>query len=119
MSEGQEITFEDKLRQAIQSNVLKSLAAGEWSKPDYNNRLTIPADLVKQAWELVDVEEIKTQLARRIERELADKLVNHMAAEMATDIKTILSDKDKREALRAIARSHVAEVCLIGGKASK
>ena len=39
--------------------------------------------------------------------ELAERIVNHMAAEISTDVKQILSVKERREALRALARHHM------------
>lgn len=40
--------------------------------------------------------------------------MNHMAAELATDIKQILSVKERREALRALAREHMDAVMKAG-----
>ena len=43
-------------------------------------------------------------------------MVNHMAAELATDIKQILSVQERREALRALAREHMDSIMSRGAK---
>ncbi len=99
--------FEQALKQAAEKSVLKIVAEGQWIQPDYTNRFRIPADFMQGLWGLVDTAKVQAALARRLEDELADRIVNHMAAEIATDIKQILSDKERREQLRALARQHI------------
>ena len=41
-------------------------------------------------------------------------MVNHMAAELATDIKQILSVSERREMLRGLARDHMDAVMSAG-----
>jgi len=57
-------------------------------------------------WALVDTDRLKAAIAARLDEELADRIVNHMAAEIASDVKQILSVKERREALRHLARTH-------------
>lgn len=99
--------LEESIKTAAEQAVLKIIAEGSWIAPDYSNRFKIPASMLSQIWALVDVEKIKAQMATRIEEELADRIMNHLAAEMATDIKQLLSVKERREALRAVARDHI------------
>jgi hypothetical protein len=98
------------IKHAAESAVLRIIADGSWIAPDYNNRFKIPASMLAHVWSLVDVEKIKARMAERIEEEMADRIVNHMAAELATDIKKILSVKERREALRAVAREHMDDI---------
>ena len=56
----------------------------------------------------------KDENATRLEAELADRMVNHMAAELATDIKQILGVKERREMLRGLARDHMDAVMKAG-----
>jgi hypothetical protein len=46
---------------------------------------------------------------------LADKIINHIAAEISTDIKKLLSVSERREALRSVARENLDRICS-GGK---
>lgn len=102
--------FEIDVKKAAEKSVLKLISEGSWLAPDYTNRFKVPPEWVTQCWQLVDKERIQEQMARRIEEELADRMVNHMASELATDIKQILSVKERREALRALARAHIDSI---------
>jgi hypothetical protein len=109
----QKYDFADAVRAAAERSVIKLLADGSWLQPDYNNRVKVPATFMDEVWRLVDKDRVKRCLAERIEQELADRIVNAMAAEMATDIKQILSVKERREALRAVAREHLDAITRI------
>ena len=65
-------------------------------------------------WKLVDSDKVKQQVAALLEAELAERMVNSIAAELATDIKQILSVKERREMLRGIAREHMDAVMKAG-----
>lgn len=104
------MTLEQRLRQAAENSIVKVIESGSWVVPDYNNRISIPKDLLNEVWAMVDREKLKERLKDRIEQELADRIVNHMAAELATDIKQILSVTERREALRALAREHMDSI---------
>lgn len=108
--------FENAVKAAAEKAVLKIISEGSWVQPDYANRVQLPKDFMAEVWKMVDTEKIKKCLAARLESELADRLVNHMAAEIATDVKQLLSVTERREALRSIARSHMDAVLSLGGK---
>jgi len=103
-------TFTNQITSAVQSAVLRFLSSDNWLLPDYNSRVKVPPELIAQAWALVDVSKIKALLAKRIEQELADRIMNHLATEMATDIKQILGVQERREKLRSIAREHIETI---------
>lgn len=103
-------TLEAQIKFHAEKAVLKFITDGGWLVPDYQNRVTVPAGLLQGAWALVDQEAVKRRLKERIETELADRLMNHMAAEMATDVKQILSVPERREAIRQIAREHLESI---------
>ncbi len=107
--------IETQIKFAAEKAVLKFITDGGWLMPDYSSRIKVPTEWLAEAWKLVDSEKIKRKLADRLEDELVDRIVNHMAAELATDIKQILSVKERREALRAIARTHFDDV-MAGGR---
>lgn len=102
--------FESAVKQAAEQAVLKFVRDGGWLMPNYEGRMKIPAEWVADVWRLVDSDALKRAIAERLEQELADRMVNHMAAELATDIKQILSVQERREALRALAREHMDDV---------
>jgi hypothetical protein len=106
--------FEQAIKTAAEKAVLKFVQEGQWLMPNYESRLKVPTEWIADCWRLVDADKLKQQIAARLESELADRMVNHMAAELATDIKQILSVKERREALRALARKHMDEVMRVG-----
>lgn len=99
--------FEKAVKTAAEKAVLNFIGSGGWLLPNYESRLKIPADWLAEAWKLVDANKVRVQFAERIESELAERMVNHMAAELATDIKQILSVRERREMLRGLARDHM------------
>jgi Mg/Co/Ni transporter MgtE len=108
--------FENAVKAAAEKAVLKIISEGSWVQPDYANRVQLPKEFMADVWKMVDTEKIKNALAARLESELADRLVNHIAAEIATDVKQLLSVTERREALRSIARQHMDAVLSLGGK---
>lgn len=106
--------FEAQVKAAAEKAVLRYVSEGQWMAPNYESRVKIPADWMAEMWSLVDADRVRRQVAERVEAELAERMVNHMAAELATDIKQILSVKERREALRALAREHMDAVMKSG-----
>ena len=102
--------FENAVKEAAEKAALKIISEGQWIQPDYANRFKMPPEMLSEIWQMVDVTKLKVAMVKRIETELADRLINHLAAEMATDIKQLLSVRERREALRSIARTHIDAV---------
>lgn len=102
--------LELQIKNAAEKAVLHYITQGGWIMPNYESRIKLPPEILSEAWSLVDRESLRTKLAARIEDELVDRLVNHIAAEMATDVKQILSVKERREAIRELARQHFLSV---------
>jgi hypothetical protein len=102
--------FEESLKQAAERSLLKLVTEGGWIQPDYANRFKIPADLLQDIYALVDRDALKVAIGKRLEQELADRVVNLLAAEISTDIKQILSVKERREAIREVARKHLTDI---------
>ena len=107
--------FDKQVKEAAEKAVLHFVQSGGWLLPNYESRLKVPAEWIAQCWKLVDSQKLMQQVAQRLESELAERMVNHMAAELATDIKQILSVKERREALRALARDHMDSIMKAGG----
>ncbi len=106
--------FEEQIKQAAEKSVLKIVSEGGWVQPDYANRFNIPKTFMQDVWALVDQEKVKGLLVGRVEAELADRIVNAIAAELATDIKQILGVPERREAIRALARQHMESIMKAG-----
>ena len=106
--------FETRVKAAAEKAVLQFIGSGGWLLPNYEARLKMPAEWVAECWKLVDADKVRAQVAARMESELADRMVNHMAAELATDIKQILGVKERREMLRGLARDHMDAVMKAG-----
>ena len=106
--------FDQQVKAAAEKAVLQFIGSGSWLLPNYESRLKIPAEWIADCWRLVDADRLKQQIAHRLESELADRMVNHMAAELATDIKQILSVRERREMLRGLAREHMDAVMKAG-----
>lgn len=106
--------FDQQVKAAAETAVLQFIGSGGWLLPNYESRLKIPAEWIADCWRLVDADRLKQQIAHRLESELADRMVNHMAAELATDIKQILSVRERREMLRGLAREHMDAVMKAG-----
>ena len=102
--------FELAVKTAAEKAVLKIIGDGSWVMPDYANRVKLPSGFLEEVWKMVDQAKVKEQMTNRIEQELANRVVNAMAAELATDIKQLLSVSERREAIRAIAREHLEEI---------
>lgn len=102
--------IEEQLKEAAGKSIVKIIQEGGWIQPDYNNRIKLPPELMQSVWALVDIEKVKANLVVGIEAELAERIVNQIAAEMATDIKQILSVPERREAVRALARRHLEAI---------
>lgn len=102
--------FETEVKKAAEKAVLNMISRGDWLNADYNSRFRVPKEWMQKCWEIIDKDKLQEHFARRVEEELANRMVNHMAAEITTDVKHILSDKERREALRALARGHMETI---------
>ena len=108
--------FDEAVKAAAEKAVLHFIQSGGWLMPNYESRLKIPAEWVADCWRLIDADALKAKIAERLEQELADRMVNHMAAELATDIKQILSVTERREMRRELARKHMRSVMQAGSQ---
>jgi hypothetical protein len=104
------MTLEERVKSAAENAIVKAIQDGGWTTIPWDQRLKIPPDMLADVWGLIDRKALTKKLAVRIEAELADRIVNHIAAELATDIKQILSVPERREAVRALAREHMDSI---------
>jgi hypothetical protein len=108
-------TFEESVKLAAERAVLKFIGdPSTWLLPNYEGRMKVPPSWIAECWKLVDAQKVQRQVADLIEQELAQRIVNSIAAELATDIKQILSIQERRETIRAVAREHMGEILKAG-----
>ena len=99
--------FEKDLVNAIQNKVLEEIKKGSFISFDRQWKSQLPSSLLKDAWESVDYEAIKREMAKTIEKMLAEKIINMLATEVSTDLKSLLSIPERREEIRSVARRHL------------
>lgn len=105
--------FSQTVRGLAEAAIIKIIREGAWVQPSYQNRVQLPAQFMEEVWALVDTDKVKQELAHNIEKELASRLVNFIATELATDIKSVLSVKERREAIRAYVRKNLDQIVKI------
>ena len=99
--------FEKDLMNSVKCSMTNQINKTDFIQIPYDQRVRLPADFMSRVWALVDQESVINKLSERLENELVDRLVNSVATEMATDIKQILSVKERREAVRALVRDNI------------
>lgn len=103
--------FEKAMKTVMEQSVLKMIKSGDMLNIPYGSKVNVPESFMSEIWGMVDHEKIKKNLARNIEEIIADKICNNIAAEISTDLKQLLSVKERREALRAVARENIDRIC--------
>jgi hypothetical protein len=102
--------FTKDLVAAVQQSVLKMVREGNLVLPDYAARAKVPAAKVQELYDSVDWNRVRALVIAEVEQAVADKILNAMATEMATDIKQILSNKELREEVRGFIRAGIRRV---------
>lgn len=111
----EQLTLEERIKIASERAVIQFISQPDaWLMPKYEDRVRIPPSFLMECWRLVDTKKVVAQIATLIEAELAQRIVNTIAAEMATDIKQVLSVQERREAIRALARAHMDSIMRLG-----
>lgn len=105
--------FTQALITAVEQSALKQIK-DHGVNINYSDRINIPQSFMDDIWKMIDREALKKQIAIRLELELADRIVNKIAEELSTDIKQILSVKERRETIRALAREHLESIMKSG-----
>lgn len=97
-------TFTTELHQAIERCVLDFIRKGDWLTLDYQRRIQVDPQKLREIYDAIDFERVKALCVQRAEERIADAYMNAMATEIATDTKQILSNRELREDIRAILR---------------
>lgn len=105
--------FESDLLNVVKHSLTNQLKKENLISIPYDQKVKLPDDFMQKAWGFIDQEALLGKLAERLESELIDRLVNQMAAEIATDIKQVLSVKERREAVRSVVRDNIDKLTKI------
>lgn len=103
------MTFEETLHQAIQHTVIDFIRKGEWMKLDYNARVNVDSAWLREMHSRVDMNNVMALVASQVEQRICDGIINSMATEIATDVKSIMCNRELREDLRATIRGKIRE----------
>ena len=103
--------FKERIAEAIEHSVIKELREAKFLGFDRAWKSQLPSSILKDAWDMVDYEKIKKEMSCIIEKNLAEKVMNMLAQEISTDLKQLLSDKERREEIRAVARENLKRIC--------
>lgn len=103
------MTFDEVLQQAVQHTVIDFIRKGEWMKLDYNARVNIDSAWLREMHSRVSMNSVMELVKSQVEQRIADGIINAMTTEIATDVKSIMCNKELREDLRAVLRAKIRE----------
>ena len=112
--------FEDLLINEAQKSVLNLVREG--FTVGYSNQYRVPPGFFESVWGMLDQEKVAEAMAERLEEVVAEKVMNLIATEITNDIKKIMSNQDRREEVRAVARENLKRIMTAGnatGESSK
>lgn len=95
----------------IEQSIVAQIRTAKLVDIPYRGLFKVPESFIQDAWDNVDKQSLQSELTQRLQTEIVNRLVNHMAAEIATDIKQILSVQERREAIRAVCRENIDRIC--------
>ena len=104
------MTFDETLQQAVQHTVIDFIRKGDWMKIDYNAKVNIDSAWLRKMHGMVDMDAVMKLVAAQVEQRICDGIINSMATEVATDVKSIMCNKELREDLRSVIRAKIREV---------
>jgi hypothetical protein len=99
--------LKERISEEIEKAILSQIRDSSFIRFDRTWNSKVSSSMLDDAWEMVDHHKIKTEMAKILEQTIAEKVINLMASEIATDMKLILSNKDRREEIRHVARTHL------------
>lgn len=103
------MTFEQMLKQAVEHTVIDFIRKGEWMKLDYDARIKIDSAWLREMHKSVSMQNVMELVKSQVEQRIADGIINSMTTEIATDVKSIMCNKELREDIRATLRAKIRE----------
>lgn len=101
-------TLEEKLQEVVEKSIIEKVSRGHWLTVR-TGRLEMDDKFLKEVYDSVDMDKVLKICVDKLETKLADKILNNMATELATDVKSILSDTQLREEVRFYLRKNIKE----------
>lgn len=103
------MTFEETVQQAVQHTVIDFIRKGDWLKMDYAARINLDAAWLREMQSKVSMDRVMEIVRDQVEQRIADGIMNSMATEIGTDVKSIMCNKELREDIRAVIRSKIRD----------
>ena len=103
------MTFDELLQQAVQHTMVDFIRKGEWMKIDHNARVNIDSAWLREMHNRINMDNVMELVKLQVEQRMADGIINAMMTEIATDVKSIMCNKELREDLRAVLRAKIRE----------
>lgn len=104
----------ERLVTAFEDALVKMIREGQLLQPDYKNRIMVDAEFVKQVYAQIDYKRVLSLLGPMLEQRAADLILGAMATEITTDVKQLLSHKERREMLRSVIRENLDKIMSAG-----
>lgn len=105
--------FSEDILQALQHGIVKSIeqqATSLVTLPPYNQRPTLPADVVQKVYALINVDQVLDSLRAEINERVATMICQNMLEELKTDVKKVLSHEPTRLRLRMIVAGEIDKI---------
>ena len=103
-------SFDEVMQKTVQNAVLDFVRKGEWMKMDYSAKINVDSAWLREMHSRVNMDNVMKIVAGSVEQRIADGIMNSMATEIATDVKSIMCNKELREDIRAMIRAKIREV---------
>lgn len=100
-------TFEEVTLQAFQNAIVSFLQKGDWMKVDYAARINIDAAWLRAMHARVSMDTVMELVKTQVEQRIADGIINAMVTEIATDVKSIMCNRELREDIRGVLRAKI------------
>lgn len=92
--------FSEKLLTTIQTSIIKGIQDAKFIESWNQNKISIPSDIVRTAYESIDREKILHLITGQIEEQIAKTIVGQLLTETANDTKRIMSDPSLRQQIK-------------------
>lgn len=102
-------SFDEIMQKTVQHAVLDFVRKGEWMKMDYSAKINVDSAWLREMHSRVNMDNVMKIVAGSVEQRIADGIMNSMATEIATDVKSIMCNKELREDIRAMIRAKIRE----------
>ena len=100
--------FANDLVQIIQNSILNQARKAEFIDTGFGGtKLKLPPEFLLECYRRINMDVLQNRIVERLEREVADKVVNKMVTEFSNDVKQIMSNVELREELRGILRDRI------------